>query len=297
MEDHLKSNQGSNTIISGDNRKISRRNVLGTIGALVTSAALQPVLAAGLKEPRRKKLKVETVRENGVLKIRINGQIYEPWAFRSFRPGENTVSDFYGSGVRLMNQLHIGLNSTLKTPYSTFGEYWIGPESFDFSVIDKQMEMFQRNAPDAYFNIMLQLDTREWYLNKNPECSNTFWDLAQTAGYQKWRQDTSESLQKTLAYIEQKYGDRVFAYSLMCGMATEWFTANVVKTNQTADLNEPVRSAAFRSYLKDPTARLPQSEQIMKRSDGIFLILLKIRRSSGTGSFRLILLPTPFSTL
>ena len=35
------------------------------------------------------------------------------------------------------------------------------------------MKVFLDNAPDAYFNIKLMLDTRPWYLAMHPECLNS----------------------------------------------------------------------------------------------------------------------------
>ena len=104
------------------------------------------------------------VRENGVLKIQINGKNYNPLSFKSFRPNPQNVSEFYNAGIRLFSVLSSGITSALGVPYSLYGESWTGDNQYDFSAIDRQMDMFIENAPDAYFAPMLQIDPRDWYL-------------------------------------------------------------------------------------------------------------------------------------
>ena len=114
-------------------------------------------------------MQVSVKRENGMLKIDIDGRLYEPLSFKSFRPNSRNISEFYQAGVRLFSVLSSGIICALGVPYSRFGESWIGDHLYDFSAIDRQMDMFIENAPDAYFAPMFQLDTRPWYLDTHPD--------------------------------------------------------------------------------------------------------------------------------
>ena len=40
-------------------------------------------------------MKVSVVRDNGALKVNINGRLYPPLSFKSFRPNPQNVSEFY----------------------------------------------------------------------------------------------------------------------------------------------------------------------------------------------------------
>ena len=53
------------------------------------------------------------VKYNGVYQFKINETIYSPLSFRSFRPEDRNISEFYNAGVRLMSVLMTGLNCTL----------------------------------------------------------------------------------------------------------------------------------------------------------------------------------------
>ena len=111
-------------------------------------------------------------KRNGLLKIKIDNRYFEPLSFKTFRPSDRNISDFYKSNVKLQCILSSGMTSYLGVPYSLFGESWIGNRIYDFSAVDRQIELFIKNAPDDYFALMLQLDTRVWWLIENPECSN-----------------------------------------------------------------------------------------------------------------------------
>ena len=216
-------------------------------------------------------LHAQLVDQGGVLKIAINGRVFDPLAFRSFRPEPRNIGAFYNAGVRLMSILHTGMNCTLDVPYSKFGEVWTGPRQYDFAAFDRQMELFLEHAPDAYFNIMLQLDTRDWYLRAHPECSNSYWNLVEMAGHEPWREDTATALQDLLRYSEGKYGDRVFAYSLFCGSSTEWYTNSQGRGRPEAAIRyHPIKEACFRRYTGDPQAQLPSSEVLQRTTNGVF---------------------------
>lgn len=211
------------------------------------------------------------MRVGGLLKIEINGKVFEPLAFRSFRPEERNIREFYDAGVRLMSPLHTGLNCTLDVPYSTFGEIWNGPGQYDFAAFDRQMELFLKHAPEAYFNIMLQLDSPAWALKAHPDWSNCYWNLVEMAGHEPWREETARFLQDMLRYIEGKYGDRVFAYSLFCGSSTEWYTNSQGRGRPEAEIREhPIKTACFRTFTGDPSATMPSLEELHRTSHGVF---------------------------
>lgn len=239
--------------------------MIKTGGAL----ALAPAIQAASEHSRD--LQAKVVSHNGVLKIELDGRIVEPLAFRSFRPEPRNISEFYNAGVRLMSILHTGLDCTLDVPYSRFGEVWIGPREYDFPAFDRQMELFLKHAPEAHFNLMFQLDTRDWYLRAHPQFSNSYWNLVEMAGHPKWREDTATALHDMLRYAEEKYGDRIFAYSLLCGSSTEWYTNSQGRGRPEAAIrHHPIKEACFRTFTGDPAATLLPLEELHHTSHGTF---------------------------
>ncbi|MEI7732556.1 MAG: hypothetical protein WCO56_23495 [Verrucomicrobiota bacterium] len=253
-------------------KNTSRRDfMLTAAGASLSTMALANGLPLPTAAATPRGLRAKIVSQGGVLKIEINGQIFDPLAYRSYRPTPELIRGFAGTGLRLANVTHTGMLCTLDVPYSLFGEVWTGPEQFDWKAFDAQMELFEANAPGAYYNIAVQLDTRDWYLAAHPECSNSYWNLVETAGHGPWRTDTAASLQAFLRQIEARYGDRVFAYSLLCGSSTEWYTNSQGRGRPEALIRQhPIKTAAFRKFTGDPTATMPPLDVLQRTSHGIF---------------------------
>ena len=208
-------------------------------------------------------MQVSLKRVGGAVKIDIDGTAYEPLSFKSFRPTARNISDFYKAGVRLFSILSSGLNSILGVPYSLYGESWIGYDSYDFTPIDRQIELFLQNAPQGYFALMLQLDTRDWYIKKE-NCPNSFTNLSQIAGDSKWRAQAANYLKAVLNHVEEKYGDRFYGYFLLGGTTTEWFS------NRDYFAPHPMKERDYRRFTGCPEAVLPQQAEICRPKETVF---------------------------
>ncbi len=202
-------------------------------------------------------MKSKIVKKYNSIKIEINGKIYEPLSFKSFRPTDRNVSDFYKAGIRLFCVLSTGRESATKgVPYSLFGESWIGDYEYDFSPIDEQLDFFIKNAPDAYFMLMLQIDTRSWWLEKHKEYRDSFWEMSNVAADEKWRDAAAAYLKAAICHVEEKYPDKVYCYFILGGCTTEWFSEKDLES--CGD----VKLGAYRKYLGDPCAIAPDMEAL-----------------------------------
>ncbi len=197
---------------------------------------------------------VEKVKVNGRMCVKINDEIIPPLSFKSFRPTPRNVSDFYKAGLKLYCILTSGMLNRLGSPYSLYGESWVDDETYNFDVIDNQIEMFRENAPGCYYAIMIQVDTRDWWLKKHPEYKSTFTHFTQTCGDEEWRTLSKKYVQAVIRHVEEKYGEEVFGYFLLGGTTTEWFSEY--------DFEEPIplKEKLFREYMKDDNAAVPPRE-------------------------------------
>lgn len=208
-------------------------------------------------------MEVKLKRQNGTVKIDIDGKLYTPLSFKSFRPSDKNISDFYNAGLRLFSILTSGLNSMLAVPYSLFGESWVGFDTYDFEPVDKQIDMFIKNAPEGYFALMFQLDTRPWYMEAE-DCPNTFWCLSQMAGNEKWRKEAAKYLKAIITHVEEKYGDRFYGYFLLCGTTTEWFSDRDYFAPHDLKLD------SYRKFTGKDVDKLPTPEEICKPVEQVF---------------------------
>jgi len=196
-------------------------------------------------------------RKNGKLKIDIDGELYEPLSFKSFRPTARNISDFAKAGLKLFSVLTSGLNSILGVPYSLYGESWIGEGQYDFAPIDRQIELFRKNAPGCFFALMFQLDTRDWWLKSHENFPNSFTNLSQMASNEEWRQAATEYLQAVITHVEEKYGDIIYGYFLLCGTTTEWFS------DRDYEASHPFKEEYFKNYTGDPNVCIPSAEELI----------------------------------
>lgn len=199
------------------------------------------------------------VLHNGNYMFEIDGKTYIPAACRSFRPTPANISLFHRNGVKLYQMQCSGLNSTLQLPYSNYGAAWIGDHKYDFSVLDRQLNMFMKYAPDDYYMLMVQLDTPKWWLEAHDCPYDSYNHIGETYFIQEWIDDATDYLKAFIKYAEEHYGDRVFAYSFSAGSCTEWFD---IFYNPVSE----AKMAAYREYLGNPEAAAPTLADIKDTS-------------------------------
>ncbi|MDD5603187.1 MAG: hypothetical protein PHG48_03755, partial [Eubacteriales bacterium] len=209
-------------------------------------------------------MRTRLVKHNGVIKMDLDGRIIEPLAFRSFRPTNRNISDFSDAGIKIMNIFTTGLNSALGVPYSLYGDSWTGSGKYDFTAVDSQIELFIKNAPSAYFGLKIQVDTRPWFLHENPDIPDTFTHLSQAAADSRWREGASSYLKELIKHVESRYGDKIFAYFILGGATTEWFSRF-----DNAETH-PVKEKAYKKYMNDPGIGIPCKEIRERCSAGSF---------------------------
>lgn len=205
------------------------------------------------------------VKKDGCFWIEIDGQPYEPVSYRSFRPQEQTVHSFSAHGFQLFSVFPSGILCSLNVPYSQFGEVWTGDRQYDWSVLKAQADLFNEQAPGSYWSLMLQLDTRDWFLREHPGCADSFQQLVQTAGYQAWRESAAAFVCDLLDWLDDQYPERIFGVYLMAGGTTEWYTRDRVAAIQAND----IQLAAYRKWSGNPDAEIPSPEILHRTHDGV----------------------------
>jgi len=204
------------------------------------------------------------VKDHGSLKIEINGKIMPFVSFRSFWPQPGITKDFYEGGIQLMSVYPSGILCTLDVPYSQFGEFWLGEGKYDWDVVRAQVNQFLENAPNAYFSLILQLDTRDWFLKEHPECENSFRHLPEACCCKAWREIAKQCIRDILAFLDKEYPEKFYAVYVCAGSTCEWI-------NREPMGYQVLKEAAFKEYTGDPTRKLPTDEEKLKGQYGTLL--------------------------
>ena len=199
------------------------------------------------------------ITQNGNKVFEIDGKIIIPAAFSSFRPIPANVSQFHRSGLRLFKMRCSGIKNTWNMTYSNFGPAWVGDHTYDFSVLDRQLEMFMKFAPDSYFMPLVQLDMPEWWRQQNDCQCYSFTQLGEAVLEEKWVSDACDYLRAFIEYAEQKYGDRIFAYSFAAGSSNEWFDQGYFDVSER-------KATDYRLKTGDPDAVIPTRELLCNTS-------------------------------
>ncbi len=199
---------------------------------------------------------VKIIYENGIPFIEINGEKLVPAAFRSFRPKPDNISLMTRAGVRLCQMLVSGSLCTNGSPYSLFGGVWKGDGIYDFAAFDRQFEMFRRFAPDAYFNVMIHLDTPEWWAKSHPGHEpDSYHHVTEAALDEEYVRSASDYLKALISYAEEKYGDRIFGYSIAAGCSNEWFDMSLYEAKY--DRSHNVLTENWRKIIGKPNVPAP----------------------------------------
>jgi beta-galactosidase len=209
-------------------------------------------------------MKAELANINGVMKIRINGELFEPIAFRSYWPGPETIKNFAQRGMRLITVFPTGILCSLQIPYSKFGEVWLGEGKYNWQALRNQMDYFIEKAPDAYFALVLQLDTRDWFQAEHPEGGNSYFQLGRIAGWEVWRRSAAKYIEDMIDYLEKEYPEKIFGVYVCAGSTTEWLT------DREAVEQTPLKQLCYAQWKGDPAARIPSDDVLDHKSHGLF---------------------------
>ncbi len=204
------------------------------------------------------------VQHNNITKISVNGRIFEPLSFRSFRPKPATTKAMAEVGVKLQSVFPTGIISALRIPYSLFGEIWTGEGQYDWAPLKKQMDQFIRNAPDAYLSLMIQLDTREWFLKEHPEASYSFLNISRVAGYEVWRESAARMICDVLDYLDREYPEKIYAVHLFAGSTCEWLNSS------DPAAYDRLKESCFAAWSGEAGRKMPKPEALAHTSCGIF---------------------------
>ncbi len=189
-----------------------------------------------------------------------------PISYRSFRPKGGTVKTFQDNDFHLFSVFPSGIKTSLGNAYSDFGEVWVGDELYDFKVIDKQIDMFLQNAPDAKISLMIHLDTRDWFLKEHPEVKNSFFHLAQSADCEIWKTSAKKFMFALVDYVEKTYPKRIFSIFLFAGNTCEWFSA----TGNEEEFEENIcHKNAFSKYM-GRDSEIPAMSELLATENGVF---------------------------
>lgn len=141
--------------------------------------------------------------------------------------------------------------------------FWKGPESYDFSAVDRRLAEVLAANPEAYVLPVVSLAAPEWWKSQHPKELMVFGDgksqLPDSMGATRrteaswagktWRQEAATALTKLVQHLEQgPMGPAILGYALAAGEGGFWVYPGAGK-GVFADYSAP-QQEAFRDWLK-----------------------------------------------
>ena len=145
------------------------------------------------------------------------------FAYRSFMPEYEAMKRFRAAGVDTFTIMFSNGVTSSGDPYTAFQPIWLAEETYDYALIDKQIDGVINAVPDAKMIFYIDLNPPAWWYRRYNWRCDPFHQLGRLAGDPQWREETAEYFTAVLTYIEEKYRDRVAAYVYTGGGTTEWF--------------------------------------------------------------------------
>ena len=175
---------------------------------------------------------------NGVPTIFINGEPNAGMTYMTYNPKEKHYRQFGEIGVDLASfQTSANYNFYWDDP-----PVWVSRDSFDFSLLDEEMNMLVRANPDVWIFPRVYLWSTPWWDKENPDELMKYSDGTKTKpiwaqdvldkrkntlpswASEKWREDTAYCLRNFIEHVRsQPYGRRVIGYQIASGSTEEWF--------------------------------------------------------------------------
>ncbi len=195
-------------------------------------------------------MQARVVKQDGLVKIEVNGERIDPVAFMTYRPDARIFADFARAGVRFASfgayAPDHGINEYAGL-YPMTPHFWVGEDTYDFSQIDRDLAAVCPTGKETYVFPRVYLNTPSWWEQKYPEelcrddegiaCHESF-------ASKRWREDAIRALHALMDHIEASpWRECVVGYHIAAGSTEEWTYHHYDNQIFRMDFSEPNRHA------------------------------------------------------
>ena len=186
------------------------------------------------------------------------------FAYRSFQPEAAAMRAFGEQGIDLYAVMPSNTFNSRGTPYCMFDPFWVWDETYLWTEVDKQFELVIHQNPRAKFICLIDINSPIWLsrrmTSKYGFGGDSFNNITNTLCMPEWKELTSKMVQAYVKHMEERFGDRVFAYIVAGGGTSEWYCRSKGYATEAKRL-------AWKKWLKEkklPDWEVPTYSEIFK---------------------------------
>ncbi len=236
-----------------------------------------------LKEPDKKCGEATVKKENGIVRLYVNGIKTSPILY--LRPHHNIYYDYeklkgvQDAGITLYATYNGQLDGADGNPI------WTGPDTIDYEAFDREIYRTLDLQQDAMLMVNMAMNAPQWWLQEHPEeClaeedgnpirfSDSEGPYRVSFASEKYRQEAAEVVKKLTQHMkEASYRNRVCAVKLIGGHTYEWKQYNQDDEGATNKWLAIDYSKAMKDSFKKATGY--EVPSVARRSQSIYTTLL-----------------------
>ncbi|MBQ6533563.1 MAG: hypothetical protein IJI37_00175, partial [Opitutales bacterium] len=186
------------------------------------------------------------------------------FAYRSFWPETAAMRAFGEAGIDLYAVMPSNSFNTLGEPYCKFKPFWVWDETYLWGVVDEQFDLVIRQNPKAKFICMIDINSPLWLsrrLNRiHGAGGDSYHEITNALCIPEWLDLTSKMAKAYVKHMEERYGDRIYAYMIAGGGTSEWY-------DSSRGIAIQLKEKAWKNYLKKrglPEWEVPRFDELKK---------------------------------
>jgi len=184
------------------------------------------------------------------------------FAYRSFWPETAAMRAFGEAGVDVYAVMPSNSFNSLGEPYCKFAPFWVWYNTYLWNVVDEQFDIVIRQNPRARFICMIDINSPIWLarsINYHFGLGgDSYHEISNSFCTPKWLANTTGMVKAYVKHMEERYGDRIYAYIIAGGGTDEWYDRSQGRANI-------FKEAAWKKYLKErglPDWKSPRAEEL-----------------------------------
>ena len=129
----------------------------------------------------------------------LNAAGFEVFAYRSFKPSLNHIKTFADYGVNTVAIFPANTFNAKGDPYSEYPPNWLFYDTYNFDIVDKQLDDVLSVNKNANFIFIVDLNSPMWLYHHLATCglsmeSDSYTMLSNTVANKRWKDTTKKYL-------------------------------------------------------------------------------------------------------